>query len=454
MPIEILMPALSPTMEEGTLTKWCVQEGAAVSSGDVLAEIETDKAVMEVEAVDEGVLGKILVPEGTQGVKVNTVIALLLAEGESAEGLEIRHSQKNGATQESLATPMKGEASVHPPLSVSPAAQSLSREPTPASSEGPGVAAASGRIFASPLARRLAMQAGLNLHGLTGTGPHGRIIQRDVEAALSKKEGPFVSPEGAEAATGGTFPPSPSLSSIMALFDPDSVTLVPHDTMRKTIAQRLTQSKQTVPHFYLSLQCSLDALLDLRRQLNEAAPQDEKGVPRYKLSVNDLVVKAYALALKEVPDANVSWTEEGMLHHKTVDVAVAVAIPGGLITPILRNAQDKALSVLSCEMKDLAQRARERKLKPHEYQGGTTSISNLGMYGVTQFSAVLNPPQATILSVGAGVRQPILVGDTVTVGTVMTVTLSTDHRAVDGALGAQVLARFKKFIEHPLLMLI
>lgn len=451
MPIKILMPALSPTMEEGNLARWLVKEGDTVSSGDVIAEIETDKATMEVEAVDEGKIGKILVAEGTEGVKVNEVIALLLEEGEDASSLD-------GAAKTDAA-PAKAEASAKAepsaPAAAEPAAPAKA-PPAPAGDKGE-------RIFASPLARRLAAQDGLDLAAISGSGPHGRIVKRDVDEALKSGAGRKAAEAPKAAAAPAAAPaPAPKAAApsgmadaqVLKLFEEGSYEVVPHDNMRKTIAKRLTESKQTVPHFYLTVDCELDALLALRAQLNDAAPKDKDGKPAYKLSVNDMVIKAHALALKAVPAANASWTDGGMLVHKHADVGVAVAIEGGLITPIIRRAEEKTLSAISNEMKDLAGRARSRKLQPQEYQGGTTSVSNLGMFGIKDFAAVINPPHATILAVGAGEQRAVVKNGALAIATVMSVTLSTDHRAVDGALGAELMAAFRQFIENPMSMLV
>lgn len=441
MPINITMPALSPTMEEGNLAKWLVKEGDQVSAGDVIAEIETDKATMEVEAVDEGTVGKIVVPEGTAGVKVNELIAVLLEDGEDAGSID---------TASAGPAPAAAAAPAETPVAAAPA----SAAPAPA---GPAPVANDGsRIFASPLARRLAKLNSLDLSALTGTGPHGRIVKRDIEAAVAAGTGKAApAAEAPKAAAAAPAPATgPSADQVLKLFDEDSYELVPHDGMRKTIAKRLTESKQTIPHFYVSVDCELDALLALRAQLNGAAATDKDGKPAYKLSVNDMTIKALALALRDVPDANVSWTDENMVMHKHADVGVAVSIPGGLITPIIRRAEEKPLSVISNEMKDLGKRAKERKLKPEEYQGGTTAVSNMGMMGVKDFSAVVNPPHATILAVGAGEKRAVVKNDAVAIATVMTVTLSTDHRCVDGALGAQLLGAFKGYIENPMSMLV
>ncbi|MEP1930430.1 MAG: pyruvate dehydrogenase complex dihydrolipoamide acetyltransferase [Roseibium sp.] len=435
MPINITMPALSPTMEEGNLAKWLVKEGDTVSAGDVIAEIETDKATMEVEAVDEGKVGKIVVPEGTEGVKVNALIAVLLEDGEDASAI--------------------GSASAAPAAAAVPAAAQVAApaEPAAPAPAGPAPVAADGsRIFASPLARRLAELNGLDLKALGGSGPHGRVVKRDIEAALAAGTGKAA--PAAEASKAAAPAKSASADQVLKLFDEDSYELVPHDGMRKTIAKRLTESKQTIPHFYVSVDCELDALLALRAQLNGSASTDKDGKPVYKLSVNDLTIKALALALRDVPDANVSWTDDAMVKHKHADVGVAVSIPGGLITPIIRRAEEKPLSIISNEMKDMGARAKSKKLQPSEYQGGTTAVSNMGMMGVKNFSAVVNPPHATILAVGAGEKRPVVRDGELAVATVMSVTLSTDHRAVDGALGAEVLAAFKGYIENPMSMLV
>ncbi|WP_150524929.1 pyruvate dehydrogenase complex dihydrolipoamide acetyltransferase [Roseibium sediminis] len=448
MPINITMPALSPTMEEGKLAKWLVKEGDKVSSGDVIAEIETDKATMEVEAVDEGTVGKILVPEGTDAVKVNALIAVLLEDGEDASSISA-----GGAA--SAAAP----AAVAPAPAVAEAAPAAA--PAPSAPAGPAPTAADGnRIFSSPLARRLAKLNGLDLGQIAGTGPHGRIVKKDIESALEKGVGKAApaaaaaAPAPAAAAPKAAAPTGMSSDQVLKLFEDGSYDLVPHDGMRKTIAKRLTESKQTIPHFYVSVDCELDALLALRAQLNSAAPTDKDGKPAYKLSVNDMTIKALSLALRDVPDANVSWTDDNMVKHKHADVGVAVSIPGGLITPIIRKAEMKPLSVISNEMKDLGKRAKERKLKPEEYQGGTTAVSNMGMMGVKDFSAVVNPPHATILAVGAGEQRPVVKDGALAIATVMTVTLSTDHRCVDGALGAELLAAFKGYIQNPMSMLV
>ena len=450
MPINILMPALSPTMEKGNLAKWLKKEGEAVKPGDVIAEIETDKATMEVEAVDEGVLAKIVVPEGTADVPVNQLIAVLAGEGEDVKAAAAQASA--GAPPAKAAPspqPAPAPAAKAPPAPLPPvqaaAPQPIIVPPQPAPVTGAD--GQRGRVFSSPLARRLAKEAGIDIARIAGSGPHGRVIARDVAAAKS----------GA-ALKAPTAPPAPiqapSDDKIRALFEPGSYEIVPHDNMRKIIARRLTESKQTIPHFYLTVDCTIDKLLSAREEINAAAPKDKNGKPAYRLSVNDFVIKALALAMQKVPEANVTWTEGAMLKHKHSDVGVAVAIPGGLITPVVRNAELKSLSAISNEMKDFVARARARKLKPEEYQGGSTAVSNLGMYGIKDFAAVINPPHATILAVGTGEERAVVRNGAVSVATQMTVTLSTDHRAVDGALGAQLMDAFKRLIENPVLMVV
>ncbi|MBZ9979130.1 pyruvate dehydrogenase complex dihydrolipoamide acetyltransferase [Mesorhizobium sp. BR-1-1-10] len=458
MPINITMPALSPTMEEGNLSKWLVKEGDKVSPGDVIAEIETDKATMEVEAVDEGTVAKLVVPAGTEGVKVNALIAVLAAEGEDA----------GAAAKSGGATPAKAEApKADAPKAEAPKAEAPNAEAPKAEAEAPKAQAAPAangnaagdRTFASPLARRIAKDAGVDVSAVTGTGPHGRVVKADVDAAIAGGGAKAAPAAKAPAGAPASAPAVKAMSDeqVLKLFEEGSYELVPHDNMRKTIARRLVEAKTTIPHFYLTLDCELDALLALRTQLNAAAPvkKTDKGeAPVYKLSVNDMVIKAMAMALKAVPDANASWTESAMVKHKHADVGVAVSIPGGLITPIIRHADEKTLSVISNEMKDLASRARSRKLKPEEYQGGTTAVSNLGMFGIKDFAAVINPPHATILAVGAGEERAVVRNGEIRIATVMSVTLSTDHRAVDGALGAELLVAFKKLIENPMGMLV
>ena len=457
MPIQVLMPALSPTMEKGNLAKWLKKEGDKVKSGDIIAEIETDKATMEVEAVDEGTIAKIVVAEGTADVPVNQVIAVLAGEGEDVKAAAAGASSAAPAPKPQAAAAPKTEA----PKTEAPKADA----PKPASSAASAAAApkpqtaapqtspSGDRVFASPLARRLAKEAGIEVSRIQGSGPHGRIIARDVEGA---KSGKGMKPAGAPSATPSAPAIAPSMSDaqVRALFEEGSYEVVPHDGMRRTIAQRLTQSMQTIPHFYLTMDCNIGKLLAAREEINAAAPKDKDGKPVYKLSVNDFVLKALALALQRIPDANVSWTEGGMLKHKHSDVGVAVAIPHGLITPIIRHAESKSLSTISNEMKDFAARARARKLKPNEYQGGTTAVSNLGMYGIKDFTAVINPPHATILAVGAGEERAIVKNGKIEIAHIMSVTLSCDHRAVDGALGAELIGAFKALIENPVMMVV
>jgi pyruvate dehydrogenase E2 component (dihydrolipoyllysine-residue acetyltransferase) len=450
MPINILMPALSPTMEKGNLAKWLKKEGDKVKSGDVIAEIETDKATMEVEAVDEGTIAKILVPEGTQDVPVNDVIAVLAGDGE-----DVKAAGAGAASAPPKAAPPAQAAAAPPPAAAKPAAPppaAPAAKPPAAAAPAP-MAQVNGhdRTFSSPLARRLAKEAGIEIARITGTGPHGRVIARDIAEAKSGKglKAPAAAPGG-----GSAIAPSMSDKQILALFEPGSYEVVPHDGMRRTIAQRLTASVQTVPHFYLTIDCDIGKLLAAREEINEAAPKDKEKKPLYKLSVNDFVIKAMAVALQRKPDCNVSWTEGGMLKHKHSDIGVAVAMPGGLITPIIRNAETKSLSTISGEMKDYAARARARKLKPEEYQGGTTAVSNLGMYGINHFTAVINPPHATILAVGTSEERAVVRSGKIEIAHMMSVTLSCDHRAIDGALGAELIGIFKMLIENPVMMMV
>jgi pyruvate dehydrogenase E2 component (dihydrolipoamide acetyltransferase) len=465
MPVNILMPALSPTMEKGNLAKWLKKEGDAVKAGDVIAEIETDKATMEYESIDDGVLAKIVVPEGSQDVPVNQLIAVLAQEGEDPKAAA--SAAGKGAAPVAKAPPIKSAppaAKPAPPVAkAEPAARPAPAPAAPAAAPSHDatshdatsrdatshVATSHGanRIFASPLARRLAKTAGIELNRMRGSGPHGRIIARDVEAARS---GHGLAP----AAAGSFALPVPSDDKIRALFEPGSYDVVPHDNIRKVIARRLVEAKLTIPHFYLTLDCNIGKLLAAREEINGAAPKDKDGKPAYKLSVNDFVIKALALALQRVPDANVTWTEGGMLRHHRSDIGVAVSIPSGLITPVVRHAEAKSLSTISNEMKDFAARARARKLKPEEYQGGSSAVSNLGMYGIKDFAAVINPPHATILAVGAGEERAIVRDGKIEAAWIMSVTLSTDHRAVDGALGAQLLGAFKALIENPVTMVV
>ena len=451
MSINILMPALSPTMTEGTLLKWHVKEGDAVGSGDILAEIETDKATMEVEAVDEGRIGKLLVAEGAEGVAVNAPIAVLLDEGEDEPAIAAAPAPDPVATPaapppaaapapEPIATPATPAAP--PPAAAAPA-------PVPAPAPAAASSAAAGeRIAASPLAKRMARQAGLDLASLRGSGPHGRIIKRDIESALTGGAAAAVAAPVAAAATPTAAPTAagPSAAQLADLLGM-AYELQPLTAMRKVIARRLTEAKQTVPHFYLTADCEIDELLEVRKELNARAEN-------IKISVNDFVIRAASLALKQVPGANASYDESGILLYEHADVSVAVATPGGLITPIVKAAETKGLATISAEMKDLAGRAREGKLKPEEYQGGSFSVSNLGMFGVKDFAAIINPPQGCILAVGAGQQRPVVKDGALAIATVMSCTLSVDHRVVDGALGAEFLAAFKKLIEYPPAMLL
>ena len=449
MPINILMPALSPTMEKGNLAKWLKKEGDKVKSGDVIAEIETDKATMEVEAVDEGTIAKILVPEGTQDVAVNDVIAVMAGDGEDV---------KAAGAGAAAAPPKAAEAPAAKPAAA-PAPAAAPKAAAPAATPAPAPLAAApaaktnghARVFSSPLARRLAKEAGIELGRINGSGPHGRVIARDVEEAKSGKglKAPAAAPAGTP-----SIAPSMSDKQILSLFEEGSYEVVPHDGMRRTIAQRLTASIQNVPHFYLTIDCDIGKLLTAREEINEAAPKDKEKKPLYKISVNDFVIKAMAVALQKIPNCNVSWTEGGMLKHKHSDVGVAVAMPGGLITPIIRKAETKTLSAISGEMKDFAARARTRKLKPEEYLGGTTAVSNLGMYGINHFTAVINPPHATILAVGTSEERPVVRGGKIEIAHMMSVTLSCDHRAIDGALGAELIGAFKQLIENPVMMMV
>lgn len=443
MPIEILMPALSPTMEEGTLAKWLVKEGDTVSSGDLLAEIETDKATMEFEAVDEGVIGKIMVEEGSEGVKVNTVIAVLLEDGESADDIgsapAAKAAPKDDAPKDDAP---KADTSKETPDAKAPEAAAV--PPAPKGEDGK-------RIFASPLARRIAADKGVDLSGVSGSGPHGRIVKADVEG-LSASDTPKAAaskPAEASDAPKAAMASGPSASTVAKMYEGREYTEVKLDGMRKTIAARLTEAKQTVPHFYLRRDIQLDDLLAFRATLNKQL--EARGV---KLSVNDFIIKACAIALQQVPDANAVWAGDRILKLTPSDVAVAVAIEGGLFTPVLQDAHHKSLSALSAQMKDLATRARDRKLAPHEYQGGSFAISNLGMFGIDNFDAVINPPHGAILAVGAGVKKPIVGKDgELAVATVMSVTLSVDHRVIDGALGAELLNAIKDNLENPMSML-
>ena len=438
MATNILMPALSPTMEEGKLAKWLVKEGDVVKSGTILAEIETDKATMEFEAVDEGTIGKILVAEGSEGVKVNAPIAVLLAEGEKA-----------GAAVDILAAMKDIKAAVK--------AEDKSSAPAP-KADAPKAAAApaakndGARIYASPLAKRIAAEKGVDLSGVTGTGPRGRIVKSDVENA---KPGAAKPVAGAPAAAGGAGVPGVApLPDARLLYPAGSYEEIPHDSMRKAIAKRLTSAKTLIPHYYLTVDCNLNALMAVREKMNAAAPKGKDKVPAYKLSVNDFIMKASAMALMKHPDVNASWTDTAILKHKDADVGVAVALDFGLITPIIFKAQTKGLVEISNEVKELAGLAKAKKLKPNQYEGGGFSVSNLGMYGIKNFTSIINPPQSCIIAVGAGEERAIVVNGKIEVATVMTVTMSADHRVVDGGTGAKFLATLKQFIEEPASMLL
>ncbi len=470
MPIEILMPALSPTMTEGSLARWLKKEGDEVHAGDVIAEIETDKATMEYEAVDEGRLGKIIVPEGTQGIKVNQPIAVLLEEGEDETALaDVGNAQPPAGRQEVRAEAGETGTAAAPsgPTPAPPSApHPASERGRPATPEGERPAAAprgngEARIFASPLARRMALHAGLDLAQIRGSGPQGRIVKADIERVLVQSGGARPAetatrpPEAATIAAGVTAEPPPSAPvaapifakpQILALAGNPPYTEKPHNAMRRVIARRLAESKQTVPHFYMSVDCGIDEMLKIRTALNEKSDT--------KISVNDFVIRAAALALRQVPAANASWSDEAILLWQRVDIAVAVALEDGLITPIVKGADQKGLAQIAAETKELAARARAGKLKLEEFQGGTFSISNLGMYGIREFAAVINPPHGCILAVGAGEQRPVVRDGQLTVATVMTCTLSCDHRVVDGAVGAQFLGAFKRLVEDPLTMLL
>jgi pyruvate dehydrogenase E2 component (dihydrolipoamide acetyltransferase) len=421
-------------MEKGKLAKWLKKEGDTVKSGDILAEIETDKATMEVEAVDEGTLGKIMVAAGTEDVLVNTPIAVILGEGE-----------KMGAL------PVAASANASRPSATAPQHEDKPKTPHPevaAQQPSKGAPQAGSRIFVSPLAKRLAKEKGIDLASLKGSGPHGRIVSKDVENAK-----PGAAP-AAKSAAPMAFAAPPSDAQILKNFADGSYDLVPHDSMRKVIARRLTESKQTIPHFYVSVDVTLDHLLNMRERLNGSAPKNKEGLPSFKISVNDFIIKAMAMALIKVPEANVSWTESAMVKHKHADIGIAVSIPGGLITPVVRKAESKGLAQISAEMKDYAKRARDRKLKPEEYTGGSAAISNMGMMNVSNFGAIVNPPHASILAIGTGTRRPVVRGNDIVIEQQMTMTLSTDHRCIDGALGAEFINAIKQYLEEPGLMLV
>lgn len=434
MPIKILMPALSPTMSEGNLAKWLIKEGDKIAPGQVIAEIETDKATMEVEAVDEGVIAKILVPAGTENVAVNSLIAVLLEEGEDAGALKEFELSANEVASKEVQT-KQDPSLLEPRADNSNTGETNSNSKSVSTPNANLASTATGRVFASPLAKRLASMENLDLACIKGSGPHGRIIKADVlNAAQNKGSASFA----------GT-----SLRQELVR-NPEEYRLAPNSNVRKIIAKRLLESKQSIPHFYLSIECNIDKLLEARQDLNDIAGDDKAQ----KLSVNDFVILAVAKALRDVPEANASWDEAAIRYYNNVDVSVAVAIDGGLITPVIKNADQKSLALISKEMKDLAKRARENKLAPEEFQGGGFTISNLGMYNIKNFSAIINPPQSCILAVGQSSKRPIIVDDAVTIATIMDVTLSCDHRVVDGAVGARLLAAFKKYLEKPLLLFV
>ena len=447
MSTQILMPALSPTMEEGKLARWLVKEGDTVKSGTILAEIETDKATMEFEAVDEGRIGKILVPEGSEGVKVNAPIAVLLDEGEKPGEVDISAAMKNigeavkAEAPKKAETPAKTEQATKVETPKAEAAPTAPKAPSAPSHDG-------NRIFASPLARRIATQKGIDLAALSGTGPRGRIVKSDVEAAKpGAKPAAAAAPKGETAGAGMGVAPLPDARLFYKAGEYEEI---PHDSMRKAIAKRLTSAKALIPHYYLTIDCNLTALMATRTALNEAAGKNAT----YKLSVNDFVVKASAMALMKHPDVNASWTDTAILRHKHADVGIAVAIPSGLITPIVFAAETKGLAQISNEVKDLATRAKDKKLKPSEYEGGGFSVSNLGMFGIKSFTSIINPPQSCIIAVGAGEERAIVVNGKIEIATMMTITMSCDHRVVDGATGAKFLQTLKRFIEEPASMLL
>jgi pyruvate dehydrogenase E2 component (dihydrolipoamide acetyltransferase) len=462
------MPALSPTMEKGNLSKWLKKEGDAVKSGDVIAEIETDKATMEVEAVDEGTIAKILVAEGTQDVPVNDIIAILATDGEDVKAAgSAKPEAKAEAKPEATAAKPEAKSDAKPTADAPPLREERPGAETQTDKKVPAPAAAASapakeagpvsngaRVFASPLAKRLAKEAGIEIGRITGSGPHGRVIAADVEKA--KSGGGLKAPAATGAPAGAAPAAAPAMSDqqILGLYEEGSYENVPHDSMRRTIAQRLTAATNSMPTFYLTVDCDLGKLSSAREEINAAAGKDKDGKPLYKLSVNDFVIKAMAIALQKIPEANVSWTEAAMLRHKHSDIGVAVALPFGLITPIIRQAELKTISAISNEMKELAARAKAKKLKPNEYQGGASSVSNLGMYGIKDFTAVINPPQSSILAVGVGEERAVVRKGQIVAATMMSVTLSCDHRAIDGALGAELITAFKKLIENPVMMVV
>jgi pyruvate dehydrogenase E2 component (dihydrolipoamide acetyltransferase) len=455
----ILMPALSPTMTEGTLARWLKKEGETIKAGDVIAEIETDKATMEVEAVDEGVLGRILVQDGTEGVKVNEPIAVLVDAGEDVPAASPKPEAKAVAEKAAAAPAPEASVKAPPAAPASPAspasgegANAAASQAHAATSPAPNGHAADGdRIFASPLARRMASQAGIDLAALKGSGPNGRIVRADIEAAQKGGAPGKPAPAQTSVQTGTQAPAPAARTPAAAITAPHK--LVPHNSMRKVIARRLTEAKSTIPHFYVSMDIEIDALIGLQNQLNAKSPaRDQPG--SYFITINDLVIRAAGATLRRIPEVNASWTDEGMVYYEDVDISVAVAIPDGLITPIVRHADQKGLLTISREMRDLATRARAGKLKPEEFQGGGFSISNMGMFGVSEFSAIINPPQAAILAVATGAKRPVVKNDALAIATVMTCTLSVDHRVVDGALGARWLREFKTIVEDPLSLML
>ena len=475
MPINITMPALSPTMEQGNLAKWLVKEGDSVAPGDVIAEIETDKATMEVEAVDEGTIAKIVVPDGTEAVKVNALIAVMAEEGESVEDA----AANAGSGEAGQAGEVAGAVEVDPAATGAttdgPAVDSgdahgkpdMARGANGASSSGGASASqgggANGRVFASPLAKRLAKEAGIDLGAVSGTGPHGRIVKADIEKAQTEGTGkggaadaPSAKSGDAASAQAPASKPAQGMSdgAVLKLYEEGSFEKKPHDGMRKVIAERLTESSQTIPSYTIEVEVALDALLKLREQVNAGAPKNEDGKPAFKISVNDFCVKAMALALQRVPMANAAWTSTDRLLLRHSDVGVAVAVPDGLFTPIVRRAEEKSLSRISAEVKDMAKRARDKKLQPQEYQGGSTAVSNLGMFGVSSFTSIINPPHASIVSIGAGIEKPVVRDDKIVVGNVMSATFAFDHRVIDGALGAELAAAFREAIESPMGLLV
>lgn len=443
MSINITMPALSPTMEEGNLAKWLVKEGDTVSAGDVIAEIETDKATMEVEAVDEGMVAKILVAEGTEGVKVNAVIAILVEEGEDVASVEASASTAVAEKPAEAPAPKEVPEKAPPPVAQASTEPVVKSQPTSTVSGD--------RIFATPLARRIATQNDIDISAVDGSGPHGRIIKADVEQALA---GGGIAAKTAGSAAPVSLSPGMADSAVLGLYDAAAIETKPHDAMRRIIAERLTESTQTIPSYFITMDCEIDVLLAARARINGDAPKDADGKPAYKISVNDFIVKAMAMALKAVPMANVSWTSTDRIFHKHADVGVAVAVEDGLFTPIVRQAELKTLSALSAEVKDMAGRARNKRLKPEEYQGGSTAVSNLGMFGVKEFTSIINPPHASIVSIGVGEKRPVVHGDELAIATVMAATFAFDHRAIDGALGAELAAAFKNYIENPIRMLV